>query len=249
MSLLSVVRDVCAAVGVLMPNAVLSNIAANRTMQEMLALANEMAQRIAFDTRDWTRLKSYAVYAGNGVDTSFPLPSDYKRMLLTGNVWLGETSTGVVAGASQAPLRFIPDTDEWMHRRASETVAGGPGEWTLLGGNIVISPPIADGAVAWFPFLQKNCIALDSGGYSDAFQQDADTFLLDERLLKLGMIWQWKSNKGNAYAEDMGTYQDALNSIAGRDSPAPIMIGYAPISTYARVAPPTQALFVPGTGP
>ena len=33
---------------------VFSNITANRTMQEMLALANEMAQRIAYDTRDWT---------------------------------------------------------------------------------------------------------------------------------------------------------------------------------------------------
>jgi hypothetical protein len=37
------------------PTVVFSNITANRTMQEMLALANEMAQRIAYDTRDWTR--------------------------------------------------------------------------------------------------------------------------------------------------------------------------------------------------
>ena len=33
---------------------------------------------------------------------------------------------------------------------------------------------------------------------------------IDERLLKLGMIWQWKANKGSPYAEDMGTYSDAL---------------------------------------
>jgi DNA-binding IclR family transcriptional regulator len=55
MTLLSVVKDVCAVVGVLVPTSVFSNITTNRTMQEMLALANEMAQRIAYDTRDWTR--------------------------------------------------------------------------------------------------------------------------------------------------------------------------------------------------
>jgi hypothetical protein len=42
-------------VGVVNVTLVFSNITANRTMQEMLALANEMAQRIAYDTRDWTR--------------------------------------------------------------------------------------------------------------------------------------------------------------------------------------------------
>ena len=39
------------------PTSVFTNIAANRTMTEMLALANEMAQRIAYDTREWTMLK------------------------------------------------------------------------------------------------------------------------------------------------------------------------------------------------
>ena len=36
------------------PSAVVPAIDADRTMQEMLACANEMAQRIAYDTREWT---------------------------------------------------------------------------------------------------------------------------------------------------------------------------------------------------
>jgi len=54
---------------------------------------------------------------------------------------------------------------------------------------------------------------------------DADTFVLDERLLKLGMIWQWMANKGAAYAEPMGTYSDAILMAMGKDQPAPIMYG------------------------
>jgi len=119
MTILSVVKDVCATVGVLMPQSMFSNITGNRTMQEMLALANETAQSIAYDNRDWTMLIRNWQFGGGtssfGGD-SFNLAADYKRMLLTSNVWRStDTST---------PMRFIPDADEWFTRRFAEDVEG-----------------------------------------------------------------------------------------------------------------------------
>jgi hypothetical protein len=230
MTLLSVVKDVCAVVGVSMPQSVFSNLTGNRTMQEMLALANEMAQRIAYDTRDWTKLRTLATMTGDGVKTAFPLPANYKRMLLTSNVW-SSTST-------QTPMHFVPDTDQWMRRRASNASNWAWGEWTMLGGNMVIYPVMAVGQTATFGYLDKNCIDLNSGGRGDVFMDDADAFTLDERLLKLGMIWQWKAQKGASYAEDMGTYGDALTYAMGHDSPAPIILGRKPISAAANMAYP-----------
>jgi len=214
MTLLSVTRDVCATVGVTLPQSVFSGITGNRTMTEMLSLANEMAQTIAYDTRDWNKLKKIATLAGTGSAAAFDLPADYKRMLLTSNVW---RSTSALH-----PMLFVPSTDEWINRRAWNHYDSW-GEWTMMGGQILIQPVLGAGTTAYFAYLHKNCVALTSGGYGDVFQADTDSFALDERLLKLGMIWRWKSNKGGAYAEDMGTYGDALNSIAGRDNPAPII--------------------------
>jgi hypothetical protein len=256
------VKDVCATVGVLVPQSVFSNITGNRTMQEMLSLANEMAQRIAYDARDWTDLKKVATFAGDAVwtgvpasslpadqvwvggTTAFPLPADYKRMLLNSNVWLSSNTL--------VPMRFVPDTDEWLNRRA-RNYYDAHGEWTIIGGQILIVPvmhgvkpaipgPPAISAVpavtAYFAYLHKNCVALASGGFGDSFLADGDTFVIDERVLKLGMVWQWKAQKGSPYAEDMGTYGDALTSIMGRDSPAPIIVGRRSISASARVAYP-----------
>jgi len=239
MTLLTVVRDVCAAVGVVMPTSVFSNITANRTMQEMLALANEMAQRIAYDNRDWTKLKATCTLAGDGAfvppypippatkppDTvhvwtgtsAFDLPANYKRMLLTSNVW--KTSS------QYQPMRFIPDTDMWLTRRVN-SATGSWGEWTLIGGQIHIFPIMAVNDSAYFTYLDKNGIDLLSGGHGDEFTNDGDKFTLDERLLKLGMIWQWKAQKGTPYQEDLGTYEDAKTSIMGRDSPSPILAGH-----------------------
>ena len=232
MTLLTVVREVCATVGVLLPQSVFASINSNRTMQEMVALANEMAQRIAYDTRDWTRLKKTSLMTGDGVTTAFDLPTNYRRMLLTTNVWRSSNT--------MTALRFVPDTDEWLKRRAREDTHS-VGEWTMMGGQLHVFPALAATETAYFAYLDKNCIGLAGGGSGEAFVADGDTFLLDERCLRLGMIWQWKAQKGAAYAEDMATYGDALTSVMGRDSPAPVIVGRTPISANARVAYPWPA--------
>jgi hypothetical protein len=38
------------------------------------------------------------------------------------------------------------------------------------------------------------------------------------------MIWQWKAYKGGPYAEDVGTYGDAISKAMGTDSPGPIIV-------------------------
>ena len=235
MTLLSVVRDVCATVGVLLPQSVFSGITGNRTMQEMVSVANEMAQRICYDSRDWTKLRQTVTYTGDGVTTAFNFPANYQRMLLTTNVWRS-TST-------QQPMRFIADTDEWLVRRADPAATDTAwGEWTFLGGQIHIFPVMAVGVTAFHGYLDKNCIELrapngDLNGYGDRFLADADTFRLDERLLKLGMISQWKASKGQPYAEDMGTWADAMTSAMGRDSPSPILIDRLPIHSTRHTYP------------
>jgi len=231
MSLLSVVQQVCSVVGVARPQAVIPGIGSNRTMQEMFDLANEMAQRIAYDTRDWQGLRRQATFVGNGTQTAFDLPANYKRMLLTSNVW---RSTSKVQ-----PMRFIADPDEWI-QRVSVGWCDAVGEWTLMGGQMLIVQPMGSAVTATFLYLDKNCINLSQtpGGFGNEFQNDADTFRLDERLLKLGMIWQWKANKGSPYAEDMGTYSDAIANVMGHDQPASTYIGRSPISANVRVAYP-----------
>jgi hypothetical protein len=139
-------------------------------------------------------------------------------------------------------MRFVPDSDEWLRRRLSNWTEPN-GEWILgadgSGGiGMTIYPTLPLGTTVVFNYLAKGCVKLASGGYNDAFLADNDSFILDERLLKLGMIWQWKQNKGTSYAEDMGTYETALSVAAGHDRPAPIIVGRRPISANARTAYP-----------
>lgn len=229
MTLLSVVNDVCAAVGVHTTPSVFADISNNRTMQEMLAVANEMADRIAADMRDWTTLRTSTVFVGNGLTEAFPLPVDYRRMLTNSHIWSSANTT--------APMRFIPNTDEWAQRISANHTEGG-GEWTIYGGQIHIRPAMAAGASARMSYLSKFSISLAAGGAGDRFMSDNDTYRLPERIFRLGMIWSWKQLKGSPYAEDMGTWSDAMANAMGYDSPSPIIIGRTPISANARIAYP-----------
>jgi hypothetical protein len=93
-----------------------------------------------------------------------------------------------------------------------------------------------------FVYLDKNCVTLAGGGVGTEFLTDVDTFRLDERVLRLGMIWQWKAQKGSPYAEDMGTYGDALTHAMGSDKPGPIIVGRAPLGSYG-LGPAAPAAF------
>jgi hypothetical protein len=44
------------------------------------------------------------------------------------------------------------------------------------------------------------------------------------------MIWQWKAQKGSPYAEDLGSFGDAMLIAMGNDSPSPIIVDRLPIS-------------------
>jgi len=101
-----------------------------------------------------------------------------------------------------------------------------------------VRPVLPAMATVAFPYLDSRCIALASGGWSDHFTSDNDVFNLDERLLKLGMIWQWKANKGSPYAEDMANYMTALARVSGADKPSPIIIDRLPISGLVHAAYP-----------
>ena len=102
-----------------------------------VAFANEMAQRIAYDVREWTALKAIYTFTGDGIADRFALPANFRDLLLTSQIYPSATPT--------QPLRFINDTDEWLARRMIQQTTGW-GEWTLIGNDMLLYPVLGAGA-------------------------------------------------------------------------------------------------------
>lgn len=228
MTILSVIQQVCPAIGLSVPATVLA--ATDRDSVELTALANEMAQRIAFDTHDWSRLKVLATLTGTGAASAFNFPADYQRMLKKARLW--------PSSSPYSSLTHYADSDEWLGIQAQNyhPFIGG---WTIIGDQISIDPIVANAATVKFYYLTNLIIKDNVGTPKTLFTADTDVFRLNERVLKLGMIWQWKANKGLPYAEDMTNYEDALSSQIGADKGSNIItVGRGVFNADVRLAYP-----------
>lgn len=207
MAILDVLRQAATVIGLQVPDAVFSSTA--REHVELQALSNEMAERIAFDSgHDWSKLKTLGTISGDGLATVYDMPADYRRMLKKTSLWPSATPF--------TRLVHYPDTDQWLGMEVQnfqQTIGG----WTLIGEQIGIKPAIPAGGNVRFYYLTDRIINTANGTRASSFMADTDSFRLNERLLKLGIIWQWKANKGQAYAEDMTNYEEALAYSIGTD--------------------------------
>jgi hypothetical protein len=223
-TLLTVFQEASTVIGMDVPDSVYGSSA--REHQEIATLANTMGRRIA-RAYEWQELKRTATITGDGVTGDFPLPADYDRMPKQASLW-SDTIPG---------FTHVTDYDKWLEWLTVmfSTVSN---IWTLLGGRIHVRPVLQPGVAATYAY-QSKLFARGAGGDKGRFDNDADEFLLNEELLKLGIVWQWKANKGHAYAEDMANYEELLATLTATNiGPRRIRIGVARMPTDAVYAYP-----------
>lgn len=204
MTVLSVAQDVAPEIGVSVPNLVMAST--EREMIELRAVIQETATRIARG-HDWQLLTTEATVTGDGSAEAFSLPSDYDRQRTKSQVWSASLET---------PLTPIADPDTWLGLdiQSFDFVINA---WIIYGGQIRIKPALASGVTAKYMYQSNLIIAPDSGANKARFKADTDTFRLDEQLLTLGTIWQWKAGKGQPYAEEMADYEELKARLVSRD--------------------------------
>ena len=199
-------------------------VSTDRVAQEFADLSNEVARDIV-GSHDWRALTSIATLVADGVQTAYPLPDDYDRMVMASIVqdaqsWFWGYDT-------------IGSVDEWIYYQN-----GGwqpiHGAWIILENQFQFSPAPTGNAV--FPYITKN-YAIDANGViKREFTADDDTFRLDERLLTLGLISRWREQKGLDATLDGANYELALSQAQARDAGARIIRTASrytgPLNTY-----------------
>lgn len=180
----------------------------NQFELEIVDLLNEAATDIC-KSHDWQALTKTATITGNGVDASFPLPDDYDRMVLASDM----------ASADSWFWGYdnTPDMNTWISIQNGAYAVAAPGWWILLNNAVQFSPVPASGAVANYPYISKNFALPNAGSATTAFNADTDTFVLDERLLTLALIWRWREQKRLDVAGELGQFEKAFSEAAARD--------------------------------
>lgn len=190
----------------------------NQTELELADLVTEVGTDI-MKSHDWQALTKIATIPGDGVTTAFSLPDDYQRMCQGQDV---HDSTSWFWNYTP-----VKDINEWLYLQSGGWAALNPGWWILLENQFQFYP--APSGEAKYGYISKNFArsapASGTGAITpkSSFTADDDTFVLDEDLLTLGIIWRYREQKGMGYAEDMANYETALSQAQARDKGARVI--------------------------
>lgn len=202
MNILQIVQSASLLIDVERPQALFAST--DRTSLELVNTVNTAALQI-LDDYDWQRLIRTATIAGDGIATAFPLPSDYSRMVkdasLVGPNW------------RFYPAQQMQDFNHWLEL-IDYPVATWQQRWMVFGGNLNIMPVLPAAMPLSYGYISTSIV---DGADPSAFTADTDNFVLDDELLRLAIIWNWKDAKGFDFSADLAKYQERLEKQRFRD--------------------------------
>lgn len=202
MNILAIVQSAVLSLDLERPTALYSST--ERTWQEMGDVVNTAALQI-LDDYDWQKLIKTATVTGDGALTAFPLPADYSRMVkdasLIGPNW------------RFYPAQQLQDFNVWLELQ-SYPIQQWQQQWMVFGGNLNVMPVLPNGDVLRYGYISN---AIVTGSDPARFVADTDNFVLDDELLRLGIIWNWKKSKGYDFAAELAQYQERLEKLRFRD--------------------------------
>jgi len=112
---------------------------------------------------------------------------------------------------------IIIDGPDWQAEKGFSATS--PRYRARIRTNQLISTPVPSAGNTWaFEYVTWNAI-LDNDGTTtkQVFSEDTDTLLLPDTIVKMGLRWRWKKEKGFEYAEDFRTYETMVADALGRE--------------------------------
>lgn len=172
---------------------------------------SDMANEVAIDVakyQDWQQLVRVHTITSDGIQTEYPFPDDYDRMMQTSRM---QDDTAWAWNYGQ-----MASIDDFL---AAQTIGLGPwpGVWIIYDNKFHFWPAPPAGETAKFTYITKNW-AINAGTPADKFTSDLDEYVLPERLLMLGLVWRYRENKGLAADGAQEAFIKAMDEYAGKSS-------------------------------
>lgn len=214
MTLLSICQAVADESGFERPTNIIGSN--NPISRQLLALCNREGKYLASKSHPlggWTVLQIEHLFdTADGV-AEYAFPSDFSCFIndtqwsRSEHIWLygpvspqeWQTMKSGVLGTGVFSKRF----------RVKRASSGNTDKF-------VVDPTPTDVATFVFEYISKNWVNSAGTTYA-SWQADTDTSLLDEELIKMGLMWRFKKEKGLDWQADYSEYELQVNKAVARD--------------------------------
>jgi hypothetical protein len=211
MTLLSVIQDTCERLSLVVPDAV--ETSTDRQVRQLAALLNQQGKDMV-DSYAWQVLVTEQTF----VTTATPeqvgsVPADWDRFIP--NSFFNRTTRRGVYGPI-TPQRWQAIQAQPIFNMVYLSFRQRTGEFLM-----VPTPPA--GQTIAYEYVSKNWAQRADGTPINRMVRDDDFSLLDEEVLTLSIMWRFLRGKGLDYAEEMATYERALETLSARDGAATVL--------------------------
>lgn len=206
MTLLSLVRDVCAEVGLPRPSAVIA--ATDPTMRALLSHAQEEGQALA-RLGPWQKLRKEKTFTSLAQETQTSMVATDLARFVDGTFW---------NRTRRRPFIGPVSPQDWQRMKATVALAN-TDMFTMRGGDILMTPTPTAGHTFAYEYVSTQWCESSGGTDQSTWAADTDVGLLDERLMKLGIIWRFKKQRGLAFDADYSLWDFAVHNALGQEAP------------------------------
>lgn len=212
MNVLEIVQSVCGSIGLQQPNSLIgsSDIQTIQLRELLNEEGTELASRSSSGWQALVREASFTTIASEdqgAIKTIIGTVNAY-RLIINETIWNRTT---------KVPL-YGPRTSRVWQGFKALTFAGPYGEYRIRGGHLLILPVPAAGNSCFFEYVTKNWLqSSDASEQRSQISHDEDEPLLDDEILRAGVIWRWKQVKGLDYSADFQKYESRVVDALARD--------------------------------
>ena len=216
MSLLIIIRQAADRLQNMPPPATVTN-SSDGTVRQMVALANDEGQELSAKYQ-WNELtRRVSVPAKNAPINPDNLPSDQGLIedIAPGFLYIIDDTLWL----ANQPFKLLGPLSA-QQRTALEAyrVQGAAWAYWIEGGRLYISRPTSPTQDLTFRYQTRHWVTRPDGTLGDELTDDADTSIIPERCIMLGVVWRWLERNGLPYQQEYINYQTAVAQFSGRDA-------------------------------
>ena len=208
MTLLTICQDAANEIGVPSPSAVIGSV--DTTVIQLLAAANREGKSLVsgYDWQTLVKEETHTTIAAESQGVMTTIASDFLRF--SNDTMWNRTTNRKFYG----PL----NNTEWQTLKG--IVVNGVTNYFRIRGNLLLLNPIPTvGQSLVFEYIGKNWVDTTGDGSANAtsYAADANTTVLDEDLITLGVVWRFLKQKGLPYDNQFQEYQMKLSEKQAND--------------------------------
>lgn len=214
MSLLTLVQKACRSPGIGLPSPSAVATSSDEGVLQIMQLANEEGEELS-SRGPWQALQVETTFTTvattiQGLMTTIAPNLNY---IINDTIWDRDLRRPV----------FGPLTPAWWQQQIAQVMTGPWTQFRVRQGQLLFTPDPPAGDTCAFEYITKAWCNSSTGTAQTAYEADDDVSLLDEDIMRLGIIWRWKQGKGLEYGEDYNKYERRVANALGRDASKPIL--------------------------